>query len=217
MQTFPQTHARGWTSIKAQILLILGLLGFGYLLLLTLVQFTAAATHDHIDHASSSLFPAALQLQAAEAAFADLQKRYKDAVLLEDPEAVAAAGKDAEVVARSLANLKALVSTSPPLSANAGELISRFASIRVRSQETYSDMLANKSGIPGDLREKAAALAIDNRELAVSMTRLDSAVAVQFRGELGLIDEWSQRSRFTGWCMLLIAIAVCIGAWSVLR
>src|SRR5450756_569245 len=83
------------TSIKARILGILGVLALGYLLVLAVVQFTAAATHAHVDQAQASLFPAALRLQEAEASFERLQKRYKDAVLLEDRGALALAEKDA--------------------------------------------------------------------------------------------------------------------------
>ena len=93
------------SSIKTRILSILGLLVVGYLLLLTVVQMTAAATHRHLEHVSSTLFPAALRLREAEASFEQLRKSYKDAVLFEDPAALAAADKDGEAVAEALAAL----------------------------------------------------------------------------------------------------------------
>jgi methyl-accepting chemotaxis protein len=217
MREFSTSHSRGLTSIKARILFILGILAFGYLLLLALVQFTAAATHEHIEQASTSLFPAALRLQEAKAAFEDLQKRYKDAVLLEDAAALEAADKDAETAAAALARLRSLVAGSPGLAGQADDLILRFASIRNRSHDTYAGMLAGKTSIPGDLQQRAATLAADNREFAAGLAGLDNAVAAQFRDQLGLIDEWSRRSRMAGWLMLLVALAGCIGAWSVLQ
>lgn len=217
MRMFASRHAMGLGSIKARILLILGLLAFGYLLLLALVQFTAAATHEHINQASTSLFPAALRLKEAKTSFEDLQKRYKDAVLLEDPAALLTAEKDAEVVAGGLSNLRSLVDASPQLATRADDLISRFSGIRSRSHDVYSAMVNSKVAIPEQLRERAAALAVDDKELATSMVNLDDDDAVQFRAQLGLIDGWSRRSRIAGWCMLLIALAVCGGGWSVLR
>ncbi len=204
-------------SIKARILGILGVLAFGYLLLLAMVQFTAAATHRHIEEASGSLFPAALRLQEAEASFEHLQKRYKEAVLLEDAGALDAAEKDADAVSSALSALRPLVAGSPDLARSADALVASFAGIRIRSHESYAAMLASKDGISDGLPQQAAALAVDDAALAASMATLDKAVAAHFREQLSYVDQWSRRSRTAGWAMLLMALIGCAVAWSVLK
>lgn len=205
------------TSIKARITGILGLLALGYLLVLAVVQFTAAATHRHVDQASASLFPAALRLQEAEAAFQRLQKRYKDAVLLEDPGALVLAEKDADTVEASLSGLQSLLKENPELAGPADALFVKFSSVRTRSRVAYGAMLNSKEGVSHDLQDQAAKLSHDNDDLAAAMVALDHDVAARFRDQLGMIDTLLTRSRDIGWIMLIAALAGCFGAGSVLQ
>ena len=205
------------TSIKARILGILGMLAVGYLLLLAMVQFTAAATHRHIEDVRASLFPAALQLQEAEAAFQRLQKRYKDAVLLEDPSALPLAEKDAEAVTTALGRLQELLSDSPQLSEQAAALTSKFSSVHNRSRVAYGAMLNSTNGGSRELQEQVVTLSHDSDALATTMAELDRSVATQFRDQLGLIDDLSRNSRSIGWAMLLVALVVCFAAGGVLQ
>lgn len=205
------------TSIKARIIGTLGMLAVGYLLVLAVVQFTAAATHRHINAVSASLFPAALQLQEAEAAFHRLQKRYKDAVLLEDPNALPVAEKDAAAVEAALSGLQSLLAGSPKLAHDAETLATQFSSVHSRSRVAYGAMLNSKGGVTRELHEQVAILTHDNDELATAMVDLDRSVATQFRDQLGLIDDLSNRSRSIGWVMLLVTLLGCFGAGSVLQ
>ena len=213
----PASNLGRLSSIKTRILGILGLLAFGYLLLLAVVQFTAAATHSHIDQASASLFPAALRLQGAEASFARMQKHYREAILLEDPSALAGADKDSDEVAEALAALHTEVARSPELAPSANDLVTRFDSIRVRSHDTYAAMLAGKDSISESLQQQVVSLSQDNKALEQDMVTLDDSVATQFRGQLNSIDDWSRRSRAVGWAMLIAALIGCSFAWSVLQ
>ena len=56
-------------KIKTRILGILAVLAGGYLLLLAMVQLSSTVTHSRMSEISTSLFPAALKMQDAEAAF----------------------------------------------------------------------------------------------------------------------------------------------------
>ena len=85
-------------GIGTKLLLSIGGLAFGYLLFLGLVQWTGGTIQQHLRIASGSLFPAALAGQEAQAGFQKLTKDYKDAVLLQDTKALAAA-EDAWVAA----------------------------------------------------------------------------------------------------------------------
>ena len=114
------------STIKSRILGILGILAVGYLLLLAMVQYTAASSHTHIQQVSSSLFPAALKMQKAEASFEQLKKRYKEAVLLEDATSLAAAGPLADEVATALTEVRSLVDPSSAVAQQCGDLLNRF-------------------------------------------------------------------------------------------
>src|ERR1017187_9042518 len=94
-------------SIRARILAILGLMGLSYVLLLAVVELTATATTRHMDRVSNTLIPGAMQMVQAEASFEQMKKRYKEAVLLEEPAALADAEKDSEAVAATLNLLRA--------------------------------------------------------------------------------------------------------------
>lgn len=204
-------------SIRVRVLSILGVLAVGYLLLLAMVQFTAAVTHRRLEKVSTSLFPAALSIREAESAFVQLQKSYKDAVLLEDPNALVEAGHKAANVAEALGALRAQVYGSGELMGESEALLDRFDSIRSRSQVTYSAMLAGKDNLTPGLQAQAAALAVDDGTFITSMQNFDRSVAAQVGTECGAIDSLTIRSRFIGLFMLLVALIGCGGAWWVLQ
>jgi methyl-accepting chemotaxis protein len=204
-------------GIGARILAILALMGVSYLLLLAMVEFTAEATHRHMDRVSAVLFPATLQLQLAEASFEQLKKRDKEAVLLEEPAALADAGKDADAVASALGNLSVTLAGSPDLAARANDLSTQFSSIRSRSDETYTALLASKINVADDLQTKVAALAMDNNRLTATMQDLDGALAGQGREEFEATDVWSSRSHTTGWALLALGLTGFTAIWWTLQ
>ena len=204
-------------SIRARILAILGMLAVGYLLLLALEQFTAGATQRHMDRMSTSVFPAALSVRDAEASFDQMTKRYKEAVLIEDPGTLAIADKDADAVEEHLTGLRGSVAPFPELARSADDLLTQFSDIRSRSRETYGALLASKDNVTTDLQSQVVALASDDRNMAAAMQALDQSIGSQFQGELSAIDLWSVRSSIAGSVMLGIALLGCAGAWWVLQ
>ena len=60
-------------SIRTRIFAIMAMMAVSYLLLLATVQFTAGTTHRHMERISSTLFPAAVQVQKAELSFQQQQ------------------------------------------------------------------------------------------------------------------------------------------------
>jgi methyl-accepting chemotaxis protein len=204
-------------SIKARILGILGILAVGYLLPLAMVQFTAQATHRHLDQVSSTVFPAAMKMQQAEASFEQLKKRYKDAVLLEDPAALEAADREGEAVATRLANLRHDVAALPALAARVDDLSAQFASVRDRSHRTYGAMLASKDNLTDSLQAQVAELARDDRTLTAAMQALDASLAEESRREFVAINWWTARSGELGWIMLVVAMVGFAGACWVLQ
>jgi hypothetical protein len=205
------------TSIKTRILGILALLGTGYVLLLTMVQFTAADTHAHMDEVSSSLFPAALKMQEVEASFEQLRKRYKDAVLLEEPAALADADRQAATLSASLLDLRSRLAAFPTLASGDDALIVQFETLRDRSHQTYSAVLASRENVTDTLQARVVVLAADDKAFIAAMGSLDDSIATRFRGELQAVDSASVRSRAIGWALTLVAMFGCAVAWWVLH
>ena len=204
-------------TIKLRLLTVLILLAIGYLLLLSMVQFTAVATRDHLRQVSTSFFPAALRIQDAESAFELLQKRYKDAILLEDPKALAAAAQDAATVAASLRDLRRQLAPTPSLALQAGALASRFDSIQLRSQATYAAILAARDLVSPSLQAQAAALAAEDHLFAAELTTLEQDITVHFRAQLDDVDALASRARIAGLILLLVALVGCAGAFWVIQ
>jgi methyl-accepting chemotaxis protein len=206
----------GQMKIKTRILGILAVLAGGYLLQVAMVQLSATATHSRMSQISSSLFPAALKMQEAEASFERMKKHYGDAVVLQDSKSLEGAEKDAEATGAALDAVKASLISSPELGKQADGLLAQFASIRSRDHETYAAILAATGGPSDDLMAQVGALGKDNKTLTDDMGVFDKAISAGFQTQLDAVDAWSVRSRVMGLIMLAFAILVCCAAlWIV--
>jgi methyl-accepting chemotaxis protein len=204
-------------SIRTRLLGILAVMTISYLLLLVMVQIAAGATQRHMDRISSTLFPASLHLQTAETFFELEQKRYKDAVVLEDPSVLDVGDKDAGSVASALNSLRAAAADSPDLASRADDLLAQFSSIRLRAHETYGALALSKENVNDALQEKVAALAADSLRLAATMHDLDQLLSALSREEFRQTSLWSARSRLAGWVMLVFASIGGANAWWMLQ
>ena len=204
-------------KIKTRILGILGILAGGYLLLLAMVQTSATITHSRMSQISSSLFPAALRMQEAEAAFERMKKHYGDAVVLQDNASLDGAAKDAEAVAAALDAVKAALASAPELQAQADSMLSQFASIRSRDHATYAAILGNKGGPSDEMMSQMGALGKENKAFSDAMSAYDKAIAADFQKQLDTVDAWSVRSKITGLVMLIFAVLSCASAWWVIQ
>ncbi|MGD0547633.1 MAG: methyl-accepting chemotaxis protein [Terracidiphilus sp.] len=207
----------GQMKIKTRILGILALLAGGYLLQVAMVQFTATATHSRMSEISSSLFPAALKMSEAEAAFERTKKKYGDAVVLQDAASLKGAEKDAEATAAALDAVKASLASSPELGKQADGLLAEFASIRSRDHDTYAAILAATAGPSDELMAQVGALGKDNKTLTDSMGVFDKVISASFQTQLDAVDAWSVRSRMVGFIMLVFAVLSCAMAWWVVQ
>jgi methyl-accepting chemotaxis protein len=204
-------------TIKARILGSFAVLGFGSLALLAMVFFTASTTHAHMQVVSSSLYPAALRMQEAASSFERQKKHYNDAVILQDESALQAAEKDADATAEALNAARESLAGQPELAASAGELVTRFGSLRGRSHDTYAKVLASKDGMTDDMQASMRSLAAENVALTKSIVGLSGTISATFQQQLDTIDAWSLRSRISGYIMLVLALASCWLAWWVIQ
>jgi len=207
----------GQMKIKTRILAIMAVLAGGYLLLLGMVQISATATHTRMSNISSSLFPAALRMQDAEASFERMKKHYGDAVVLQDERALKGAESDAEATAAALGEVKTELASTRDLSKQADELAAQFSSLRSRSRDTYAAILGAKDGPSEDLMAQAGALGKENKALTDAMAAFDKTISVNFQQQLDTVDAWSVRSRICGLVMLCFVVLVCAVAWWVIE
>jgi methyl-accepting chemotaxis protein len=201
------------SMIKTKILRVLAVLAGGYLLLLGMVQLSSSATHSRMSQISASLFPAALRMQEAEAAFERMKKHYGDAVVLQDPKSLDGAEKDAEATAAALQQVKSVLPSSAELGKQADGLLAQFSSIRSRDHDTYAAILAAKDGPSDDLMAQVGALGKDNKALSDGMAAFDKAIAANFQTQLDTVDSYSVRSRIAGLVLAVLALAACAFTW----
>lgn len=205
------------TTLKARILGILAMLAFGYLVLLVAVQITSTSTHSRMSEISASLFPAALKMQEAEAAFERMKKHYGDVVVLQDQSALAGAEKDAEAANAALAEVKSRVANIPGLGKQAEAIQTQFSSIRSRDHELYAAILKS-AGVPtDDQMAEVGQLGKENKALTDAMSAVDKSISVDFQKGLDTVDANSVRSSVVGYIMLVFAILSCAVAYWVVQ
>jgi methyl-accepting chemotaxis protein len=207
----------GQMKIKTRILGSLAILAGGYLLLVGMVQLSSTATHSKMSVISSSLFPAALRMQEAEASFERMKKHYGDAVVLQDAGSLTAAAKDAEATEAALGEVKTVLSSMPELDKQAEALLAQFDSIRSRDHDTYAAILAAKDGPSEDMMAQVGALGKDNKTLTDGMAEFNKTISASFQTQLDAVDAWSVRSRLAGMVMLGFVVLVCAIAWWVIQ
>jgi methyl-accepting chemotaxis protein len=203
--------------IKTKILRILAVLAGGYLLLLGMVQLSSSATHSRMSQISASLFPAALRMQEAEAAFERMKKHDGDAVVLQDSKSLDGAEKDADATAAALTEVKTVLSSSAELGKQADGLLAQFSAIRTRDHDTYAAILAAKDGPSDDLMAQAGALGKDNKAFSDAMAGFDKAIASNFQKQLDTVDSYSVRSRIGGLVLAVLALAACAFTWWIIQ
>lgn len=202
-------------KIKTWILSIVAVLGVGYLIMLATVNYSATATHSRMSQISASIFPAALRMQEAEAAFERMKKHYGDAVVLQDQKALAGADLDADATTAALTAVKQSLSGIGDLEKQADALLTQFSSIRSRDRDTYAAILGAKDGPTEELMTRVGALGKENKAFSDAMSLFDKSIAGDFQKELDTVDAYSLRTRVTGLAMLGFVVLVCGAAWWV--
>ena len=205
-------------SIRTRILGVLGLVGLSYLLLLALIEFSSSTLHKHGALLSNVLYPASLQLLTAESAFDQMRRQYKEAVLMEEPAALAEAGHDADLATTSLTALNAtLAPDTPELALRSADLAAQLETIRSRSRQIYPAFIQSGNSANQGLQVSVAALAADTDRLAGNMKQLSAALDARDCEEYAITRVWSSRSRIAGWVALIFSALGFIATWRILQ
>ena len=194
-------------GIGTKLLFSTGILAFGYLLFLGLVQWSGGTIRHHLRIASDSLFPAALAGEAAQAGFQKLTKDYKDAVLLQDAKALAAADQDAQKVTANLQTVLAKITYNPELRQQVSTLQDQFNSVYSRSKSTYTTMVEKPDAIDPQAQATIKTLADESARLAQSLQDLNQALSNKaLPAELDAVGNATDRQRLL--TLVLFAVAV---------
>jgi methyl-accepting chemotaxis protein len=195
-------------GIGTKLLFSTGILAFGYLLFLGLVQWSGGTIRHHLRIASDSLFPAALAGQEAQTAFQKLTKDYKDAVLLQDTKALATADQDAQKVTTSLQIVLAKITYNPELRQQVTTLQDQFNSVYSRSKTTYTTMVEKPDAVDPQAQATIKALADESARLAQSLQDLNQALSNKaLPAELDAVGNATDRQRLLTLVLFAVALA----------
>ena len=194
-------------GIGTKLLFSTGILAFGYLLFLGLVQWTGGTIRHHLRIASDSLFPAALAGQEAQAGFQKLTKDYKDAVLLQDAKALVTADQDAQKVTSNLQIVLTKIAYNPELRQQVSTLQEQFNSVYSRSKTIYTTMVEKPDAVDPQAQATIKTLADESARLAQSLQDLNQALSNKaLPAELDAVGSATDRQRLL--TLVLFAVAL---------
>jgi methyl-accepting chemotaxis protein len=194
-------------GIGTKLLFSTGILAFGYLLFLGLVQWTGGTIRHHLRIASDSLFPAALAGQEAQAGFQKLTKDYKDAVLLQDAKALVTADQDAQKVTANLQIVLTKIAYNPELRQQVSNLQEQFNSVYSRSKTIYTTMVEKPDAVDPQAQATIKTLADESARLAQSLHDLNQALSNKdLPAELDAVGNATDRQRLL--TLVLFAVAL---------
>jgi methyl-accepting chemotaxis protein len=203
-------------GIRAKLILSIGALALGYLIFWGLIQWTGVSMQHHLRRASESLFPAALASQEAEAGFQKLTKDYKDAVLMQDSNALTLADADAQKVLAQLQIVRDRTAESPQLQQQVTLIQGQFKSLNARLRETYAKILGAQADplLPAtikDLVEESTRMDQSLKDLNESISKKD------FQAELTMVATSIDRQRQLTLILLVSAVAFAVVTTVILQ
>jgi methyl-accepting chemotaxis protein len=205
-------------GIGTKLLFSTGVLAFGYLLFLGLVEWTGGIIQHHLRVASDSLFPAALAGQEAQASFQKLTKDYKDAVLLQDAKTLTTADQDAQKVTAALQIVVAKIAYNPELHQQVAGLQDQFSSVYARSKAIYRAMVLQPDAVDPQAQTKIKNLVDESARLTQSLGDLnDTLTNKDLPIELDAVGSATNRQRLLTMILFAVAVAFATFTTRVLR
>jgi methyl-accepting chemotaxis protein len=203
-------------GIRAKLILSIGALALGYLVFWALIQWTGASMQRHLLRVSESLFPAALASQEAEAGFQKLTKDYKDAVLMQDSNALSLADSDSRKVSSQLQIVSERSTDSPQLEGQVTQLQAQFKSLNARLRDGYSRILGAQADpqLPATIKS----LVEESAQMDEALKALNENISNKdFQAELNMVAASMSRQHLLTLILLVSAIAFAIITTIVLQ
>lgn len=197
-------------SIRSKLLLSIGVLAIGYILFLSMVEITTSSTQKHMTIASESLFPAASNIQLAQASFQKLNKAYKDAVMQQDASVLNASDAEASAGAATLRTASEKLAYNPALQKDAQSVLETFTDLHVRAKATYSKMLSSANLTPQD-QSSLSSVEQDTQKLEHALEDLHEKVGTRdYKAELDAVTTSNNRQMMLGFVLFLMAASFAV-------
>ncbi|WP_263376810.1 methyl-accepting chemotaxis protein [Granulicella aggregans] len=197
-------------SIRGKLLLSIGVLAIGYILFLSMVEITTSSTQKHMSIASEFLFPAASDIQAAQASFQKLNKAYKDAVMQQDASVLNASDAEARAGEDTLKEASEKLAYDPSLQQSAATLLDTFTQLHVRAKATYSKMLSTTNMSTQDQGDLTA-VEQESKHLENALQELHETVGNKnYKAELDAVTASNNQQKFLGFLLFLLASAFAV-------
>ena len=204
-------------GIRGKMLLCVGSLAAGYLVFFLMIQWTSTATEKHLNTVSKQVYPAAFSIEHAQADFQKLSKDYKDAVLLQDKKALAAADEDAGRVSAELVNANDKMEFDPALQSQVAAVMSKFTALQSRSKTVYTQMVESPDAA-SDVQSSMAGLTAEKKEVEQMLLGLSDSIGKKaFQAELDGVSSSNARQRELAIVLFLLAVCFGIGAIMVIE
>jgi signal transduction histidine kinase/CheY-like chemotaxis protein len=196
-------------SITAKIWLSIGIFVVGFLLSTALQQVEGLKLEDGLRITAEGLFPAARKSHEANAAFQNMVKEFRDAVVIQDLSGLERGEEEGLQVIESLRALATIEGTSTARSTEANELATMVEHFLRETKATYGEALANPNEMTTAVQLRMRELATKTVMLSASLERLDQ----RFSGDLSQQLRGLQiRSRRDRWLVLAMFGATLVVA-----
>ncbi len=206
------------SGIRTKLLWSVGALAMGYLLFLGLVQWTASTTGKHLQLLSDSIYPAALKIEKAKSYQQNVVKDYKDAVLMQDKNALTAAEKDSNSVINNLSQTGKILAMEPALQQQVNVVIDQYRSLHESSKNAYTAMVLSPEESGDATQSSMAALNRDSSAMTQSLNTLQDEIGVKaFQAELDSVAASNSHQRILAFLLFVFALAVAAVTFMVME
>jgi hypothetical protein len=195
-------QSRIWSSVSV--------LGMGYLLLLLLGQVIGYQTASHTRIASGGLFPAALKIQQAGAAFQRALQHFGNAVILQDKSALAAADTDMQAAVSALESVKQLQDLPDTRRGQVASASQTIQDLTTKSKAACLAMMTGSAEISAQVQANIGAVAQENKRVEGLLGALQSGIENDFRGELEVVNVWAARQRTLAVALSVVVLCVSL-------
>jgi two-component system, sensor histidine kinase and response regulator len=195
-------------SITAKIWLSIGIFIVGFMLSTALGQVEGIKTEDGLRVTAEVLFPAARDSHEADAAFQNMVKEFKDAVVIEDMSALGRGANEGRHVIESLRALTTIKNLSSDRATEANELVPVVEQFLQEAQETYAAALASPNEMTPEVQRRMRELASKMETLNDSLQRLDQQFSSDLSQQLKELQILSERERRLSLVMFGVTLVV---------
>jgi two-component system sensor histidine kinase/response regulator len=182
-------------SITAKIWLSIGIFIVGFMLSTALEQVEGIKSENGLRVTAEVLFPAARDSHEADAAFKNMVKEFKDAVVIEDPSALGRGANDGQHVIEYLRALATIKNLSRDRATEAKELVPIVEQFLQEGQETYTAALAKPNEMTPEVQQRMRELASKMEMLSNSLQRLEREFSSDLNQQLKELHILSARER----------------------